>query len=191
MVLFLWCLFILAVPSFLLHSILVKRSSIYRIRTPLQSKQTKKVRRNFEEMEGKVVMKSRFKSVCVFCGSSTGKRDCYRDAAIELAQELVLVFFFKLKLPIFSIPIFRFSPSFSSFCCCCFLIRNFVLCFWLFEKVSKRLDLVYGGGSIGLMGLVSQAVHRGGGNVLGWNTNLTWFSHTLYFHTIFFFHDLS
>ncbi|CAN1276176.1 Cytokinin riboside 5'-monophosphate phosphoribohydrolase LOG5 [Linum perenne] len=34
-------------------------------------------------------------------------------------------------------------------------------------KVEKRLDLVYGGGSIGLMGLVSQAVHRGGGNVLG------------------------
>ncbi|KAL9391214.1 hypothetical protein Peur_015134 [Populus x canadensis] len=72
-------------------------------------------------MEGKTVKPSRFKSVCVFCGSSTGKRNCYRDAAIELAQELV----------------------------------------------AKRLDLVYGGGSIGLMGLVSQAVHRGGGNVLG------------------------
>lgn len=36
-------------------------------------------------------------------------------------------------------------------------------------KVTKRLDLVYGGGSVGLMGLVSQAVHRGGGNVLGYN----------------------
>lgn len=35
------------------------------------------------------VVKSKFKSVCVFCGSSIGKRDCYRDAAIELAQELV------------------------------------------------------------------------------------------------------
>ncbi|CAK9316040.1 unnamed protein product [Citrullus colocynthis] len=65
--------------------------------------------------------KSRFKRVCVFCGSSTGKRICYRDAAIELAQELV----------------------------------------------SRRLDLVYGGGSIGLMGLVSQAVHRGGRKVIG------------------------
>ncbi|KAF2322647.1 hypothetical protein GH714_026522 [Hevea brasiliensis] len=72
------------------------------------------------ELEKKMV-KSRFKRVCVFCGSSTGKRDCYRDAAIELAQELV----------------------------------------------ERRLDLVYGGGSIGLMGLVSQAVHQGGGNVLG------------------------
>ncbi|XP_060961666.1 cytokinin riboside 5'-monophosphate phosphoribohydrolase LOG5 isoform X1 [Cannabis sativa] len=72
-------------------------------------------------MEGKLLI-SRFKSVCVFCGSSTGKRDCYRDAAIELGEELV----------------------------------------------SKRLDLVYGGGSIGLMGLVSQVVHRAGGSVLGY-----------------------
>ncbi|KAG5248002.1 cytokinin riboside 5'-monophosphate phosphoribohydrolase [Salix suchowensis] len=72
-------------------------------------------------MEGKIVKPSRFKRVCVFCGSSAGKRNCYSDAAIELAQELV----------------------------------------------TKRLDLVYGGGSVGLMGLVSQAVHRGGGNVLG------------------------
>ncbi|GMJ05643.1 LONELY GUY 5 [Hibiscus trionum] len=71
-------------------------------------------------MEGKVV-KSRFKRVCVFCGSSSGKRICYRDAAVELAQELV----------------------------------------------ARKLDLVYGGGSSGLMGLVSQAVHHGGGNVLG------------------------
>ncbi|XP_021611904.1 cytokinin riboside 5'-monophosphate phosphoribohydrolase LOG5 isoform X2 [Manihot esculenta] len=72
-------------------------------------------------MEEKRVVNSRFKRVCVFCGSSTGKRDCYREAALELAQELV----------------------------------------------SRRLDLVYGGGSVGLMGLVSQEVHRGGGHVLG------------------------
>lgn len=44
--------------------------------------------RQIMELERKMV-KSRFKRVCVFCGSSTGKRDCYRDAAIELAQELV------------------------------------------------------------------------------------------------------
>lgn len=36
------------------------------------------------------------------------------------------------------------------------------------RKVSRRLDLVYGGGSVGLMGLVSQEVHRGGGHVLGY-----------------------
>lgn len=34
-------------------------------------------------------------------------------------------------------------------------------------KVARRLDLVYGGGSIGLMGFVSQAVHNAGGKVLG------------------------
>lgn len=68
-----------------------------------------------------VMMKSRFKKVCVFCGSSSGKRNCYRDAALELGQELV----------------------------------------------ARNLDLVYGGGSIGLMGLVSQVVHRGGRHVLG------------------------
>ncbi|KAJ6736486.1 LOG FAMILY PROTEIN YJL055W [Salix viminalis] len=72
--------------------------------------------------DDKVAVKpSRFKRVCVFCGSSKGKRDCYRDAALELGQELV----------------------------------------------SRGLDLVYGGGSVGLMGLVSQEVHRGGGHVIG------------------------
>ncbi|PNY00376.1 cytokinin riboside 5'-monophosphate phosphoribohydrolase, partial [Trifolium pratense] len=33
--------------------------------------------------------------------------------------------------------------------------------------VERRIDLVYGGGSVGLMGLVSQAVHDGGRHVLG------------------------
>ncbi|KAL8543442.1 hypothetical protein ACS0TY_004107 [Phlomoides rotata] len=72
-------------------------------------------------MEEEKPAKSRFKSVCVFCGSSSGNRDCYREAALELGDELV----------------------------------------------AKRLDLVYGGGSIGLMGLVAEAVHSGGGHVLG------------------------
>lgn len=35
------------------------------------------------------------------------------------------------------------------------------------ELVERNIDLVYGGGSIGLMGLVSQAVHDGGRHVLG------------------------
>ncbi|GAV81445.1 Lysine_decarbox domain-containing protein, partial [Cephalotus follicularis] len=69
----------------------------------------------------KIVMKSKIKRVRVFCGSSTGKRDCYRDAVVELAQ----------------------------------------------KPVARRLDLVYGGGTIVFMGLVSQAAHQGGGNVLG------------------------
>ncbi|KAF7810744.1 cytokinin riboside 5'-monophosphate phosphoribohydrolase LOG5-like [Senna tora] len=78
-------------------------------------------------MEGEAV-RSRFKRVCVFCGSSTGKRNCYRDAAIELGQELV----------------------------------------------SRGLDLVYGGGSIGLMGLVSQSVHRGYGTLEELLEVITW-----------------
>ena len=34
-------------------------------------------------------------------------------------------------------------------------------------QVERRIDLVYGGGSVGLTGLVSQAVHDGGRHVLG------------------------
>ncbi|EFH47279.1 predicted protein [Arabidopsis lyrata subsp. lyrata] len=64
---------------------------------------------------------SRFKRICVFCGSSNGNKASYQDAAIDLAKELVM----------------------------------------------RKIDLVYGGGSIGLMGLVSQAVHDGGRHVIG------------------------
>ncbi|KAI7983653.1 putative thimet oligopeptidase [Camellia lanceoleosa] len=35
------------------------------------------------------------------------------------------------------------------------------------REVSRNIDLVYGGGSIGLMGLISQAVHDGGRHVIG------------------------
>ncbi|XP_042439605.1 cytokinin riboside 5'-monophosphate phosphoribohydrolase LOG8-like [Zingiber officinale] len=35
------------------------------------------------------------------------------------------------------------------------------------ELVKKRIDLVYGGGSVGLMGLISQTVYDGGCHVLG------------------------
>ncbi|GAA0151394.1 hypothetical protein Leryth_003613 [Lithospermum erythrorhizon] len=64
---------------------------------------------------------SRFKRICVFCGSSPGKNPSYQLAAIQLGKELV----------------------------------------------ERNIDLVYGGGSIGLMGLVSQAVFNGGRHVLG------------------------
>ncbi|PPR84989.1 hypothetical protein GOBAR_AA35723 [Gossypium barbadense] len=64
---------------------------------------------------------SKFRRICVFCGSSQGKKSSYQNAAIELGRELV----------------------------------------------SRNIDLVYGGGSIGLMGLVSQAVLDGGRHVIG------------------------
>ncbi|KAM0851509.1 hypothetical protein ACQ4PT_052374 [Festuca glaucescens] len=63
----------------------------------------------------------RFRRVCVFCGSSSGKRSSYRDAAVGLGKELV----------------------------------------------ARKMDLVYGGGSLGLMGEVSEAVHNAGGHVIG------------------------
>jgi len=44
------------------------------------------------------------------------------------------------------------------------LLRVVCIC----VKVARRLNLVYGGGSVGLMGLVSQAVHQAGGHVLGY-----------------------
>ena len=37
--------------------------------------------------------KSPFRSVCVFCGSSTGKKQSYQDAAVELGAELVSLLF--------------------------------------------------------------------------------------------------
>ncbi|KAI0520257.1 hypothetical protein KFK09_007728 [Dendrobium nobile] len=64
---------------------------------------------------------SRFRRICVFCGSSPGKKPSYQLAAVQLGHELV----------------------------------------------ERNIDLVYGGGSIGLMGLVSQAVFNGGRHVLG------------------------
>lgn len=37
----------------------------------------------------------------------------------------------------------------------------------IFLQVKREMDLVYGGGSVGLMGLVSQTVYDGGRDVLG------------------------
>lgn len=34
-------------------------------------------------------------------------------------------------------------------------------------QVSRKVNLVYGGGSVGLMGQVAQTVHAGGGHVIG------------------------
>ena len=52
-------------------------------------------------------------------------------------------------------------------------------------KVSRNIDLVYGGGSIGLMGLVSQAVHDGGRHVIGYDTP------SLFSLTVSLFHHCS
>lgn len=60
-------------------------------------------------------------SVCVFCGSNTGRGEAYAQAARELARAVV----------------------------------------------ARGLDLVYGGGSIGLMGVLGEAALAAGGHVIG------------------------
>ncbi|XP_029126306.1 cytokinin riboside 5'-monophosphate phosphoribohydrolase LOG1 isoform X2 [Cajanus cajan] len=74
-----------------------------------------------EPMNMNMNMKSRFRRICVFCGTSPGKNPSYQVAAIQLGKQLV----------------------------------------------ERKIDLVYGGGSIGLMGLISQVVFDGGRHVLG------------------------
>jgi uncharacterized protein (TIGR00730 family) len=61
------------------------------------------------------------KRICVFCGSSPGRRPEYCAAAEELAAELV----------------------------------------------RRNIGLVYGGGNVGLMGIIADAVLRAGGDVQG------------------------
>ncbi len=61
------------------------------------------------------------KRICVFCGSNTGARSVYTNAAQQLGKVIV----------------------------------------------SQGMGLVYGGGSIGLMGVIADAVLREKGNVIG------------------------
>ena len=60
-------------------------------------------------------------SVCIFCGSSIGALDVYRDDAIRMGQAIA----------------------------------------------NRGLRLVYGGGKVGLMGVVADAALQAGGDVLG------------------------
>ena len=60
-------------------------------------------------------------SICIFCGSSTGKNSSYKGAAVKLGQLLA----------------------------------------------EKNLNLVYGGGNIGLMGEIAQSVINNGGKAIG------------------------
>jgi len=74
-----------------------------------------------QKAEASTGKQSKFTTLCVFCGSRTGNRPSFSDAAVELGKLLV----------------------------------------------KRKIDLVYGGGSVGLMGLISQAVYDGGCHVLG------------------------
>lgn len=55
--------------------------------------------------------------------------------------------------------LFTMSEMFFFFLC-------FVVCYEF--QVKRDIDLVYGGGSVGLMGLISQKMYNGGCNVLGY-----------------------
>lgn len=53
---------------------------------------SKKVKMEFNGTEMRQA--SKFKRICVFCGSSQGRKSSYQDAAIELGKELVLFLLF-------------------------------------------------------------------------------------------------
>jgi hypothetical protein len=61
------------------------------------------------------------RAVCVYCGSSFGRRRIYREAAADLGREIA----------------------------------------------SRGRDLIYGGGAVGLMGVVADAALAAGGRVVG------------------------
>ena len=117
---------------------------------------------------GKEGSGSRFRRVCVFCRSSSGKRSSYRDAAVELGKELVSEHRAPARTPypwplhLHGMVVFclvrRPDPTWASVPDC----LNVAL-----AQVARKVDLVYGGGSLGLMGEVSEAVHKGGGHVIG------------------------
>ncbi|CAL9038358.1 unnamed protein product [Musa banksii] len=96
---------------------------------------------------------SRFRRVCVFCGSSPGRKPSYQLAAIQLGHELI---YESLAAPS-ALGVAYLSGGIGQ--------TDARGCSVL--QVRRNIDLVYGGGSVGLMGLVSQAVHDGGRHVLG------------------------
>lgn len=97
---------------------------------------------------------AKFKRVCVFCGSHSGNREVFSDAANELGNELA------------SLQSLFIAITSSVICYCVFHVC------WVLDgvyllKVRRKIDLIYGGGSVGLMGLISKTLHTGGCHVLG------------------------
>ncbi|XP_058073640.1 cytokinin riboside 5'-monophosphate phosphoribohydrolase LOG1-like [Magnolia sinica] len=74
-----------------------------------------------EEKHVESEKRRRFQRICVFCGSRSGNKSTFSDAALDLGKRMV----------------------------------------------ERKINLVYGGGSVGLMGLISQTVFNGGCHVLG------------------------
>ena len=96
----------------------------------------------------------KFKRVCVFCGSNSGNRKIFGDAALDLGRELVCTLSLSLSL------LYTHTNTNTNRWVSKIHLRVYL-------QVEKKMDLVYGGGSVGLMGLVSQTVFDGGCHVLG------------------------
>lgn len=77
-----------------------------------ESRGTERVSKN--SRVGVVMAESKFKRVCVFCGSSPGKKSSYRDAAVELGAELVIISSFPPLLWSYSISFLSYLISSSS-----------------------------------------------------------------------------
>ena len=60
------------------------------------------------------VEQSKFKRICVFCGSSQGKKTSYQDAAIQLGKELVFDHCLLVCLLVCFVAVF-FSPLMNVF----------------------------------------------------------------------------
>lgn len=67
----------------------------------------------------------------------------------------------------------------------------FIFVLWFYFQVKRNIDLVYGGGSVGLMGLISQKMYDGGCNVLGYvclkehvlsSAYLSWILYSIFIH---------
>jgi predicted Rossmann-fold nucleotide-binding protein len=46
-----------------------------------------------QQQQQPMKLSSRFKRICVFCGTSPGKNPSYQHAAIQLAKQMVYIFF--------------------------------------------------------------------------------------------------
>ncbi|KAB1226225.1 Cytokinin riboside 5'-monophosphate phosphoribohydrolase LOG1 [Morella rubra] len=107
---------------------------------------------------------SKFQRICVFCGSSPGKKSTYREAAIELGRELSRTSFYNWK-PLalaLALALALLKPNIFSQS----HISNHTH-LGDGRYVSRNIDLVYGGGSVGLMGSISKCRSVIGGRQIG------------------------
>lgn len=82
---------------------------------------------------------SKFKRICVFCGSSPGKKPSYQDAAIELGNELVCIVY--INFSCFSLFPTLWTPIFFSLFSVC-LPQMFCFCVYAswaeWDKIRRK-----------------------------------------------------